>query len=116
MFCILSEAKGSFCCYPSQHSFPIHAFAGIGAGASFLSALLGSVGPIMAPFFLAYGLVKSAYIGTEALSTMVMHVTKLIADHQTAVLTRFGVIVWACTWPNHDSQFFFAKMDRGPTT
>jgi hypothetical protein len=39
------------------------AFAGIGAGASFLSALQGSVGPLMAPFFLAYGLVKGAYIG-----------------------------------------------------
>jgi uncharacterized membrane protein YfcA len=33
-------------------------FLGIGAGFSFLSALVGSVGPIMAPFFLAYGLVK----------------------------------------------------------
>ena len=31
----------------------------------------------MAPFFLAYGLVKGAYIGTEALSTVVMHLTKL---------------------------------------
>jgi hypothetical protein len=58
---------------------PAPAFAGIGAGASFLSALLGSVGPLMAPFFLPYGLVKGAYIGTEALSTLVMHVTKLVA-------------------------------------
>lgn len=62
------------------------AFAGIGAGASFLSALLGSVGPLMAPFFLAYGLVKGAYIGTEAMSTVVMHVTKLIAYRHAAVL------------------------------
>jgi hypothetical protein len=69
------------------HSFPAPVFAGIGAGSSFLSALLGSVGPIMAPFFLAYGLVKGAYIGTEALSTVVMHVTKLIAYGQTAILT-----------------------------
>jgi uncharacterized membrane protein YfcA len=33
----------------------------------------------MAPFFLAYGLVKGAYIGTEAACTVVMHVTKLVA-------------------------------------
>ncbi len=72
--------------------FPAPAFAGIGAGASFLSALLGSVGPIMAPFFLAYGLVKNAYIGTEALSTVVMHVAKLIAYRQTAVLTGPDVL------------------------
>ena len=54
-------------------------FAGIGAVSSLLSALLGSVGPLMAPLFLAYGLTKGAYIGTEALSTVVMHVFKLVA-------------------------------------
>jgi uncharacterized membrane protein YfcA len=79
--------------------FPIAAFAGIGAGASFLSALLGSVGPIMAPLFLAYGLVKGAYIGTEALSTVVMHVTKLVAYRQTAVLTGGGVLIGLALGP-----------------
>ena len=71
----------------------IYSFAGIGAGASFLSALLGSVGPLMAPFFLAYGLVKGAYIGTEALSTVVMHITKLIAYRGAAVLSLHAVVV-----------------------
>lgn len=79
--------------------FPIATFAGIGAGASFLSALLGSVGPLMAPFFLAYGLVKGAYIGTEALSTVVMHVTKLVAYRQTAVLTGVGVLIGLALGP-----------------
>lgn len=65
---------------------PLRSFAVIGAVSSFLSALLGSVGPLMAPFFLAYGLVKGAYIGTEALATVVMHVTKLVAYRQAAVL------------------------------
>src|SRR6185312_9817174 len=65
---------------------PVESFAAIGAGASFLSALLGSVGPIMAPFFLAFGLVKGAYIGTEALSTVVMHIVKLVAYHQGSLL------------------------------
>ncbi|MDE3201308.1 MAG: sulfite exporter TauE/SafE family protein [Acidobacteriota bacterium] len=74
-------------------TFPAPVFAGIGAGSSFLSALLGSVGPIMAPFFLAFGLVKGAYIGTEALSTVVMHVAKLIAYHQTAILTGRDLLI-----------------------
>lgn len=69
-----------------KRSFPAPVFVAIGGGSSFLSALLGSVGPLMAPFFLAYGLVKSAYIGTEALSTVIMHATKLIAYGQAAVL------------------------------
>lgn len=58
--------------------FGVQGFVGVGAVFAFLSALLGSVGPLMAPFFLAYGLVKGAYIGTEALSTVVMHVAKLV--------------------------------------
>jgi uncharacterized membrane protein YfcA len=70
---------------------PLRAFPLIGAVFSFLSALLGSVGPIMIPFFLAYGLVKGALIGTEALATVVMHVTKLIAYGSTSVLTAAGL-------------------------
>ena len=67
--------------------FPVQTFAAIGAGSSVLSALVGSVGPIMAPLFLAYGLVKGAYIGTEALATVVTHVAKLVAYGDTSVIT-----------------------------
>ena len=38
-------------------------------------------------------------MGTEALSTVVMHVTKLIAYRQAAVLTRFGVLVGLALGP-----------------
>lgn len=62
-------------------------FTAIGAVFGFLSGLLGSVGPLLAPFFLAYGLVKSAYIGTEAAATTVMHITKLATYGGTGVLT-----------------------------
>src|SRR2546425_8608952 len=71
----------------SAMRLPLRAFAIVGAVFSFLSALLGSVGPIMIPFFLAYGLVKGALIGTEALATVVMHVTKLVAYGGTSILT-----------------------------
>ena len=47
----------------------------------------------MIPFFLAYGLVKGALIGTEALATVVMHVTKLVAYGSTAILTSRSVTV-----------------------
>ncbi|MDE3188041.1 MAG: sulfite exporter TauE/SafE family protein [Acidobacteriota bacterium] len=92
------------------------AFAGIGAGASFLSALLGSVGPLMAPFFLAYGLVKGAYIGTEALSTVVMHVTKLIAYRQAAILPLHSVFAGLMLGPVMVFGSFTGKriLDRVP--
>lgn len=68
-------------------------FLVIGAGSGFGSALVGSVGPMVAPFFLARGLTRGAYIGTEAASAVVMHVTKLIVFGAAAVLTwRTGLI------------------------
>ncbi len=79
-------------CPRTSTRLPVWSFSLIGAGASFLSALLGSVGPVMAPFFLAYGLVKNAYIGTEALSTVIMHVFKLIAYHESSILPMHAVL------------------------
>jgi hypothetical protein len=78
---------------------PLRSFAIIGALSGFLSALLGSVGPLMAPFFLAYGLVKGAYISTEALSTVVMHVTKLVAYRQSAILSQSTLILGLALGP-----------------
>jgi uncharacterized protein len=70
----------------------LRAFSLLGASASFLSALVGSVGPLMAPFFLAYGLIKAAYIGTEALTTVIMHLTKLIVYRETSVLSGHSIV------------------------
>ncbi len=94
------------------------AFAGIGAVASFLSALMGSVGPLMAPFFLAYGLVKGAYIGTEALCTVVMHVAKLVAYRHAAVLPWHAVVVGLILGPLMILGSFTGKriVDRLPET
>jgi len=96
--------------------FPAPWFAAIGAGSSFLSALLGSVGPIMAPFFLAFGLVKGAYIGTEAMSTVVMHVAKLVAYRQTSILTGPDVLTGLALGPLMIAGSFLGKriVDRLP--
>jgi uncharacterized membrane protein YfcA len=52
------------------------AFAAVGAASGLGSAPLGSVGPLTAPFFLAIGLTRAAYIGTEAASALTTHLTK----------------------------------------
>ncbi len=51
-------------------------FTLLGAGIGFLSGMVASTGPINTPFFLAYGLVKGAYISTEALGSMAIGLTK----------------------------------------
>jgi uncharacterized membrane protein YfcA len=75
------------------------AFAGIGAVASLISALVGSVGPLMAPLFLAHGLVKGAYIGTEACATVVMHLSKLAIYRETAVLPDSAIMAGLALGP-----------------
>lgn len=72
---------------PAPRQPRLRSFAAIGAASGFGSALLGSVGPLTAPFFLAYGLVKGAFIGTEALAAVVMHLTKLTIYGGAALLS-----------------------------
>jgi uncharacterized protein len=76
-------------------------FAVIGAASGLGSALLGSVGPLTAPFFLAYGLTRAAYIGTEAASALTMHLAKIAAygtgDLLTGPVLLFGVVLTPAT-------------------
>jgi uncharacterized protein len=75
---------------PSAVRLDDRGFVAVGAAAGFGSASVGSVGPMVAPFFLARGLVRGAYVGTEAASAVVMHTVKLIVFGAAAVLTWAG--------------------------
>lgn len=72
-------------------SIDLHGFAWLGAAAGFGSALIGTVGPLVAPFFLAYGLLGGAYIGTEAVTALSMHMVKLAVYGGAAILTAQAV-------------------------
>ena len=61
-------------------------FPPLGAASGFLSAIVGGVGPLSAPFFLAYGLTKEAFVGTEALCATIMHLVKSVAYNRLNVL------------------------------
>jgi uncharacterized membrane protein YfcA len=60
----------------------------MGAASGVGSGLLGSVGPLVAEFFLAHGLARGAYIGTDAAANLLMHITKLAVYGAAAVLTH----------------------------
>ena len=61
-------------------------FAVLGAVFGWLSAVVGTVGPLVAPFFLDYGLMGSAYIASEAMTAVVMHITKGVVYSKYALL------------------------------
>jgi uncharacterized protein len=64
----------------------------VGAGIGFLSGMVASTGPINTPFFLAYGLVKGAYLATEALGSMAIGLTKAIVFHRFDALPAQTVV------------------------
>jgi uncharacterized protein len=59
----------------------------VGAGIGFLSGMVASTGPINAPFFLAHGLVKGAYLATEALGSMAIGISKAVVFQRFAALS-----------------------------
>lgn len=58
----------------------------VGAGIGFLTGIVASTGPINAPFFLAYGLSKGAYLSTEALGSVAVGLGK------TGTFTFYGAM------------------------
>jgi uncharacterized membrane protein YfcA len=60
--------------------------AAAGALVGFLTGIVVSTGPITVPIFLAYGLVKGAFIATEAAASLAVYVAKV------AVFGSFGAL------------------------
>lgn len=58
----------------------------VGAAIGFLTGIVVSTGPINAPFFLAYGLVKGAYLGTEALGSLAVYAAKAVTFRSLGAL------------------------------
>ena len=64
----------------------------VGAGIGFLTGIVATTGAINTPFFLAYGLTKGAFLGTEAASTLSILFTKGITFHQLGFLNTTAII------------------------
>lgn len=81
-------------------------FPALGAVVGLISGLMVTTGPLNTPFFLAYGLRRGAYIGTEAVCAMVMHLSRGAALARYALLTRetfevgalLGATMFAGSW------------------
>ena len=71
----------------------LHHFPVIGAFFGFLSSLVGSVGPVMTPFFLGYGLRKGAYLATEALCTVGTYLSRGLVFRKHDLLTGSTVAI-----------------------
>ena len=68
-------------------------FGPLGAAIGVLSALVVTTGPVVTPFFLAYGLRRGAYIATEASGALAMHAVRGVGLAKLALLTRETVLL-----------------------
>jgi len=74
----------------ARHDFKLNRWhlALIGLVIGFLTGIVVTTGPISAPVFLAYGLVKGAFLATEAAGSLGIYVAK------SAVFRSFGALPW----------------------
>jgi len=64
----------------------------VGAAIGYLTGIVATTGAINTPFFLAFGLTKGAFLGTEAASTLSILFTKGITFHQLGFLNNTAII------------------------
>ena len=60
----------------------------LGVPVGYLTGVVASTGPVTVPIFLATGLVKGAFLSTEAASSLVVYLVK------AAVFRNFGALPW----------------------
>ncbi|MBX3589162.1 MAG: sulfite exporter TauE/SafE family protein [Ramlibacter sp.] len=64
----------------------------VGAVIGFITGIVVSTGPVNAPFFLAFGLVKGAYLSTEALGSLAVYLAKAITFRSLGALPWDAVL------------------------
>jgi uncharacterized protein len=72
------------------------AMAIVGGVIGFISGVVASTGPINTPFFLAYGLTGGRYIGTEAVGSAAISLTKILTFQTFGALSQPTLIRGLC--------------------
>jgi uncharacterized membrane protein YfcA len=65
---------------------------GAGLVAGTVSGIVASTGPLSVPLFLAYGLVKGAFLATEAAGSLAIYVSKTIAFREFGALPSVVIL------------------------
>ena len=76
----------------SEIKAPLPVLAMAGAGVGFLTGIVANTGPVNTPFFLAHGLAKGAFVGTEAAASLAMFSSKSLAFLAFSALNMFSIL------------------------
>lgn len=83
--------------------------AAVGAPVGFLTGIVASTGPITVPMFLAYGLVKGAFLATEAAGSLAVYGSKVIVFRQFGALPGEVILNGLLTGSSLMAGAFLAK-------
>jgi hypothetical protein len=95
----------SFGLEKKEQSFQVQSWFFLPAGFvyAFLSGLIGSIGPVLNPFYLNYGLVKEKMIGTKSAHVLVVHVAKILTYAALGALSKpylgYGLVIGIAAIP-----------------
>jgi uncharacterized membrane protein YfcA len=81
----------------------------VGFVVGYITGIVVSTGPITAPIFLAYGLVKGAFLATEAASSLAVYVSKSVVFRTLGFLPADVVIKGLITGSSLMAGAFLAK-------
>ena len=80
-------------------------FLPAGFGYAFLSGLIGSIGPVLNPFYLNYGLVKEKMIATKSAHVLVVHIVKIVTYAALGALNGsyigYGLVIGIAAVPGN---------------
>ncbi|MBE9015362.1 sulfite exporter TauE/SafE family protein [Chroococcidiopsidales cyanobacterium LEGE 13417] len=103
----------------SKPSFQVPGWVFLPAGFihAFLSGLLGSIGPILNPLYLNYGLFKEKMIGTKSAHVLVVHIAKMCTYASLGAFTKsylwYGLVIGMAAIPaNWVGQQMLQKMSN----
>jgi uncharacterized membrane protein YfcA len=80
-----------------------------GAFIGFLTGVVASTGPITVPVFLAYGLVKGAFIATEAAASLAVYAAKVVVFRSFGALPLDVIVKGAITGSTLMAGAFIAR-------
>jgi len=69
------------------------AFAPIGAAGGFIGGVVGGMGPMVSPFFLAAGLTGAAFVGTVGACAICMHIVKIFVYNKGGAVDASTLII-----------------------
>ncbi len=103
---LIGSALSSFL-QKSEQSFTVKLWYFLVGGFvyAFLSGLIGSMGPIIAPFYINYGLKKEELLGTQAFVRCFVHSVKLVAYFAFGTLqlpyVGYGIAIGLASFPGN---------------